>query len=112
MKKLTLDETWELCLKMWKWINESTKAGSRHNVRQLKEMWTTGNGFVFMEEDCFFCEYDIRRESQICRLCPGKKVDKTFKCENPIYHYENNPIKFYEKLVELNKIRLAKKGKK
>ena len=40
-----------------------------------------------------------------------KNVDKSknLKCTNPDYDYEDDPIKFYAKLVELNKMRKRKK---
>ncbi len=122
MKRLTLDETWVLCLAMWKWIAKegraATKAGIVWDVCELKREWVDIHGFekIKIYHNCFFCEYahhysyeDIRGEG--CNLCPARKIDKEFDCHNDEYYYFCYPIAFYKKLLALNKIRLAKKKK-
>ncbi len=122
MKRLTLDETWVLCLKMWKWIamkvRAAIKAGKTWNVNTLKKEWLEKHGFEDIVDDCFFCDfYDKRRKSDSglgcleSGLCPGRKVDDLFDCATTDYHYCNKPIAFYKKLCELYKLRLAKKRK-
>ena len=113
MKRLTLDETWVLCLKMWKWIAKEVRAdkkAGKDSVNALKQEWAEKHEFENIHQDCFFCEYAQRRDGlQDCRLCPAKRVDKDFHCMDA---YECcfccYPIAFYKKLLELNKIRLAK----
>ena len=110
MKRLNLNETWVLCLKMWKWIAKEVEAGrdSITDVIDLKDEWLTKHGFRDVEENCFFCDY-ARRKAGCLQSCPGKKIDGSFNCDNKEYHYAGEPIAFYKKLVELNKIRLKKK---
>ncbi len=103
MKKLNLDETWRLCLEMWKWI--AGEAGALF-VPILKEQWLREHGYEDrLQADCFFCDYSKGRG---CLPCPGKEVDEAFDCTCTDYDYCDNPIKFYNKLVSLNEIRLKK----
>ena len=112
MERLTLDQTWVLCLKMWKWIAKEVRAGNSTNVDALKKEWCEKNGFAAIEIKycCFFCEYD-RRGICECDRCPARKIDKAFKCYvDSSYHYLEFPLKFYKTICQLNKIRLGKKG--
>ena len=113
MKKLNLDETWKLCLQMWKWIAKQKKNGSRELVAALKKEWLCRHKIdpekVFAT--CFFCAYCVRSNADTCDSCPGRKVNKDFNCRTNKYHYCQEPKKFYKELVRLNKIRLAKKKK-
>ena len=121
MKRLTLDETWTLCLRMWKWIAGEVKKGSREDVDDLKAEWLEDNNFEdeYFANDCFFCGYVEERtgktpypdEGGTCALCPAKKVAEFFGCCEDEYHYSGKPLAFYAKLVELNKKRLSKKRK-
>ena len=36
-KKLTLDEAWDKCLAMYKWVVERKKAGSKAQTEMLKK---------------------------------------------------------------------------
>lgn len=118
MKRLTLDETWALCLKMWKWIAKEVRAANKAekpwDVSELKWDWCKKHRYRRLYYYCFFCEYVEKRKYKCCRenislLCPPRKIDKDFNCQKKAYQFEKHPIKFYKKLVELNKIRLAKK---
>ncbi len=114
MKKLTLNETWKLCLKMWKWIAAESKKLPGSSTPALKIQWVCMNGFSVDEicGNCFFCEYDDEL-NRTCEFCPGKKVDRSFDCCNSNYNYSSKPAAFYKELCRLNKIRSAKKrGKK
>lgn len=109
MKKLTLDETWDLCLKMFKWISRQ-----QGDVGELKSQWLRKHGFVpaSIDSNCFFCEYHHthkRKDWGKCN-CPARKIDKDFDCKSAKYDYTTKPRAFYKKLVALNKIRLAKKS--
>ncbi len=111
MKKLTLDETWKLCLSMWRWIAKMKRAGSKRSVKELKGVWCKKHGLWDVDNDCFFCEH-VRQEGKRCTInsqtpCPGNKVDRSFVCINTEYNYAQKPIKFYNKLVSLNKKRKA-----
>jgi len=105
MKKLTLDETWEQSLAMWKWISRQWTRG-RRDVLALKEEWLKKQGYGESEvlRDCFFCQ--ACRE--ICSNCPAVLIDSSFDCIGTDYSYHDAPA-FYAKLKELNKIRLEAK---
>ena len=117
MKKLTLDETWRLCLSMWRWIAKEKRNGSLSHVSDLKIRWLESHGFdpSDLRDECFFCEYDLRRydigRNQVCSRCPAKKIAEWFDCADEDHHWACSPIAFYNKLVSLNKKRLAKRKK-
>lgn len=106
MKKRTLNQTWVLCLRMWRWIAKEKAKKSRKYVATLKRQWFRENGFTKweVESDCFFCGY-----TQFCCNCPGKLVDPTFDCNEDNYCYDSKPVAFYKELLRLNRIRKAKK---
>lgn len=108
---MTRNETWEQCLKMWRWI---VRQPCPRNVYDLKREWTRKNGFGDdMIAACFFCEYNAQRNGDgNCSQCPGRKVDKNFCCENYDYDYSVKPAAFLRKITKLNKIRLAKKARR
>ena len=116
-KKLTLNETWRLCLKMWKWIAEQVKAGRIEGVERLKGEWLEKNWTGEpLENDCFFCKssnyYNTRAACGcVLGMCPGKLVNKRFSCCRKTYHYKHHPIAFCNKLVSLNRKRLKAKKK-
>ena len=110
MKRLTIDKTWELCLAMWRWIANERRKGNTAPIYYLKEEWAEKHDYsVDLHEECFFCEYGERGDNSGCRLCPGKKVDPDFDCEDRDYHFTLYPIAFYNKLVSLNRKRLKSK---
>lgn len=113
MKKLSLDKTWSECLRMWKWIAKQRKQSSEMESTDLKRKWLEDNGYDPYEvfDMCFFCAYDRRFSSFRCSNCPARKVDKrlrTYFCDD---FWIARPVKFYAKLVSLNKKRLARKRK-
>jgi len=117
MKRLTLDKTWELCLKQWRWIIKQRKKHSTKNINVLKGMWLEKHKFNLVVSGCFFCGYCVTHEgwnsssssSGGCLICPGKKIDKTFDCQCLDYHFFYKPEKFYKKLLELNRKRKKRK---
>ncbi len=110
MKKLNLDETWKLCLEMWKWVVKQRRLGRKGSVDELKDEWCGINNYEELLLDCFFCERTAFRGSRRCRLCPARRIEKDFSCTNEAgIHYFHSPKKFYTNLLRLNKIRLAKK---
>lgn len=114
MKKLTLNQTWTLCLRMWKWIDEQIGKGDRTDIDMLKYQWLKKNNYELgkIEEDCFFCERNINLNDgggyPNCKDCPGVLVNKRFACMNKTYHYTTKPRKFYQKLLQFNKKRKTK----
>ena len=108
MKKMTLDETWTNCLKMWRWIAKQRKLKPKISTEFFKEEWLLKHGFKTIDHDCFFCEYDSKYGDG-CYGCPARKYDPEFHCSNRLWHWKKYPTKFYNKLVALNKIRLKKK---
>jgi len=95
MKRLTLDATWKLCLKQWRWIVKQRKEHPRSHVSILKERWMKKHGFADAEIDCFFCEYAGYRTGD-CSQCPGRKIDKTFDCCDMEYPFYSEPEEFYK----------------
>ena len=124
MKRLTVDQTWEQCLKMWKWISRQCKGKDTNwcetHIDYLKEEWLEKNGIKYNEisQDCFLCDRTTPKGDDWyeCRKCPAKKIDRAFNCCEPDGFDDEDgaffalyPRLFYAKLKELNKIRLAKK---
>ena len=107
MKKRTLNQTWTLCLRMWRWIAAMKAGGSRKWISTLKTQWLRENKVrIEGDHDCFFCEYNNMRNH--CRNCPGKLVDFDFSCQDKAYQYSQKPIAFYKELLRLNRIRKGK----
>jgi len=111
MKKLTLDATWKLCLRQWRWIVKQRKEHPRSHVSILKERWMNEHGFADAEMDCFFCEYAGQQGRSGCSQCPGRKIDKTFDCFNVEYLFYVKPKEFHKKLLELNRERKKRRIK-
>ncbi len=117
---MTLEKTWEECLRMWKWIAEEgvniLNADVHDRVSYLKMIWLSINGYSRIYNDCFFCDYVEKHgrssDWKCCIYCPAQKVDEGFCCQDYGTHWSSNPIEFYERLVELNEKRLSKKGKR
>jgi hypothetical protein len=114
MKKLTLDETWEKCLSMWRWIAKEKREGSRRHTYTLKKVWLKNHGYQANEIDCecFFCHYAWEIKKGDCCDCPPRKLEPDFHCVsiNRLYpHWRKNPIAFYNKLVSLNRKRKKSK---
>ena len=112
MKKLTLNQTWTLCLKMWKWIAAEKRKHPRKQTWKSKFKWLRAHGYGTedLEANCFFCEYTDTHGDNGCAGCPGRKIDKEFHCENESYHWHDESLMFNKKLVSLNRKRM--KGKK
>lgn len=115
MKRLTLDETWVLCLKMWKWIAAQKKENRRKDGEILKIEWLESHGYRCGELhlDCFFCEYGYyhaKGKKGTCDKCPARKINPKFDCLSIGYGYNDKPIAFYAKLVALNKKRKSKEA--
>ena len=108
MKKRTLNQTWVLCLRMWRSIAKNWT--ERKSVSCQKRLWLMHNGFGKYEVSagCFFCQYD-EYYNRGCRSCPGRLVDPSFDCNNEPYSFRNEPVAFYKELLRLNRIRKAKK---
>lgn len=111
MKKLTLNQTWTLCLRMWKWIaKEWKKTGD--SVSDLKKQWLKENGFevsCWESINCFFCVFDAAHDPEAeCRCCPGVLVDSGFVCGDEEHSWASDPPAFYAELLRLNRIRKGK----
>lgn len=112
-----LESCWKDCLDMWKSIADTARIKPELNIAREKALWLYRN-HKRAYHNCFFCQYAINvgspRESidvkgYGCRNCPGVLVDASFDCGDDYYDYEEQPILFYEKLVELNKKRKKEK---
>lgn len=114
--RLNLDQTWEQCIKMWEFVCRSLRHDPDQEVNVLKERWMRKNypPHVYVDYNCFFCDYDNNRRNengksgQFCMYCPGKKVDKDFNCEDPAYHWMVKSHEFLKKIKALNKQRKQK----
>lgn len=116
-RKLTLNEAWDRCLAMWKWI---AKQDDVSDVDRLKRQWLRTQQKKYrvyeLSAACFFCEYAVQNregpDDNICLLCPGVLIDEEFWCVRSKYSCEYEPRAFYKKLVELNNERLKRKNVK
>jgi hypothetical protein len=108
---LTLNETWKKCLEMWHWIAEVELGNPKtYHTETLKERWLRDNfGRKYPSCGCFFCDYDEHHNDNCLISCPASLVDEDFDCSNEPYNYADHPVTFYNKLVELNEIRLRRK---
>ena len=116
-RKYTLQETWTLCLKMWRWIADYYVLGD--NIAGLKERWLKLHGFSRQDIDsiwghCFFCGYDRQNYTpgSTCTNCPAALVNPDFRCFRDAYHYEKDPKKFYKRIAKLHKIWLKQEAAK
>ena len=114
MKKRTLNQTWTLCLRMWRWIAKvwQTPRYRRYDIAKLKEIWLRKSGFLCegLRGSCFLCEYkNICNIDDCSKGCPGAFVDHAFNCCSDAYHFIDKPVEFYKELLRLNRIRKVKK---
>lgn len=106
-KKLTLNQAWTKCLRMWKWI--AVNLGKEIKAYDLKIKWLEQYETETLFGQCYFCEYAEQQDlGGDCELCPGVLVDKTFNCSHQDYTWHENPKGFLKKIVALNKKRKAK----
>ena len=119
--RMTLDETWKNCLSMWRWIAKEVRNGNGVLVERLKKEWLENHGFkvgLYPSDNCFFCIYkDSHNRKRAkgksvcgCDDCPACYIDRDFYCcDFDGDDYSEEPIKFYNKLVSLNRKRLKAK---
>ena len=100
---MTLNECWENCEAMWKWIAEVWQPSD--DVDDLKHEWMVVHGFSNIPDNCFFCDWAEAN----CFKCPGAKVDPHFDCSRIDHHFRKRPVEFYNEIVRINKIRLGQK---
>ena len=108
MKKRTLNQTWILCIRMWRWIVKNL--GKGRGILGLKKQWLSENGFKDVKTNCFFCDFvNTYSERLDCSKCPGTLIDPAFHCMNSAYDYSAKSGAFLEELLRLNRIRKGKK---
>ena len=115
--RMTLDDTWKKCLSMWKWVAKEKRVDPSDNADDLKSRWLRSKGIEGVFETCFFCDHANRHKKDddfdyhTCRLCPARKIEPDFTCcgSNNPHHYHTHSVKFYNKLVSLNRKRLKAK---
>ncbi|MHA1167116.1 MAG: hypothetical protein ACTSRU_04800 [Candidatus Hodarchaeales archaeon] len=106
-EKLTLKNTWRMCIEMWRYVSKRSIPG-KNDVENLKKEWlkTRYQGkYSCIGNGCFFCEYGLRswkNRKSTCLNCPGFLVDESFNCMCDDYNYGNEPVKFYKKILELH----------
>lgn len=107
-RKISLNQTWKNCLRMWKWIDKVYDPDSwmKCDVEDLKKEWLRKHiPDADITANCFFCEYNESHPKfdETCSHCPGKLVSRSFHCvDRPSYRYDRNPMKFYPKLLQLD----------
>jgi len=116
-KRLTLDETWVLCLWMWKWIASKIRKDPSLGVESLKAEWVEAHGYEDegLTSNCFFCDYaqkHYRGDMCNCPSCPARKIDPDFDCMGGEYSYTEHPLEFYAEIRRLNNIRLKRRKAK
>ncbi len=106
-----LDRSWKNCLRMWKWITENLPEGFSESsdedkeiiVNSLKKQWLEENRFTtYINNSCFFCDYDRKHDNACTTSCPGCLVDPEFHCDKTAYSYRHRPSDFYRKVLVLN----------
>jgi hypothetical protein len=118
MKKLTKDQAWEECIKMYSWIAENhqdfddiPKAKAHYLKTQTTYAENTApsgqqeNGDLL--HNCFFCEYAKKPNNYgaaDCNKCPARLDDpkSSFHCANPSYNFAYCTEAFLVKLIEIN----------
>jgi len=115
MKKRTLNQTWVLCLRMWRAAAKELVGkiiNDYDTIDRFKRRWMEENGFGSekIKSNCFFCDYVGKDENgdPDCTTCPGALVDPYFDCCDDEYYFRYYPQKFYEELLRLNRIRKGK----
>lgn len=125
MKQITLDESWEECLKQWDWIIKKLIEKGLTNdeefiefdtsymtVEDLKKTYLTEHHIInLVRNECFFCEYAGQQNEYIinsCYYCPMAKVDTLASCSSFDQDYAVKPFRFYKMIKRLNKIRTTK----
>ena len=117
---LTLDQTWDLCLCMWRWVVAQLKAGTDMTVDELKCLWLTGHGFKekgWPIHGCFFCDYGaeglvgVDCTGERCRRCPIPFKNKPYQCEKSRgLNWVLRPKLFLAGLESLNRKRMEVKS--
>lgn len=78
MKKMTLDETWKLCMAQWSWLIKQLQQTNTLSVESLKVEWLKKHKHKEVWNNCFFCEYSFashnREYGAWCRRCPARKI--------------------------------------
>ena len=104
---MTLNKTWEECLRMWKWIDsqvaESYGDDDDSPVESLKEEWLEDYGYDPSEINfmCFFCNMAGNSHSGASECedkCPAVAIDPDFDCcmeDDDGYNFEMYPKAFY-----------------
>lgn len=113
-KRLTLEQTWKNCLKMWEWIVEEYEQQACpdfDDIEALKQRWCKENNWAKkLFCNCFFCQFAERDRPEYlnCRKCPARRIDPEFNCQAEEYEFELFPVAFLAKLKELDKKRRQK----
>ena len=113
-REMTLEEAFVNCIDMWVYIcdqlpeefYELSETEKENLIETLKHDYVGGD----MHNACYFCEYaaQVDKDSLVrCCYCPGQLVQKSFRCDSPEYNYIDDPVKFLEKVQQLNEIRKA-----
>lgn len=107
-----LDDTFTFCESMWIWLARQIEEGSEDTVPELKRQWLRMHGFKPIRDSCFFCDYAYNANANsrdpyvnMCdNYCPGKMMDSHFYCTHLDYAYDEKPIAFKNKILELSKL--------
>lgn len=97
---LTKEEAIEWHRKMWNWIADQYKEGSKRTVWDLKETFCFKNGIDDLINDCFCCDYASNYSSDNCTPECGK-CPIVWNRLNNHHCYCDSKYALYRKIVDL-----------
>jgi len=115
--ELTVETSWEWCLRMWDDVDERLSFNRYYSVEIAKFEFCEEKGITDLSHDCFFCEYAGQGQfidPVLCdSKCPGalaanykyKENNKVLWCCQKGKNFADNPHEFNLYLKELNERR-------
>ena len=105
--KMTLDDAWRECLRMWWSLSRYPKM---KKIDWLEKNYSSRGHKL--HASCFFCHYDFFNGGlRGCSRCPAVLVSREWRCSKPEICWFSHRKEFYKSLVKLNKKRLEQNEK-
>ena len=111
LNDMTENDFWSECRRMWTDVVAWWNSNQHLSIIDLKWKWLIRNNYIGDNKpacECFFCEMSKRGSKIKCHLCPGRKIDSEFDCQDSVYHYRDEPEAFLAKIIEMDEIRKSK----